>query len=31
MKLSSKSLLAAMAMPVLLAACASNGDDVQIT
>ncbi|MCG6413485.1 META domain-containing protein [Vibrio fluvialis] len=31
MKLSSKSLLAAMAMPVLLAACASNSDDVQIT
>ena len=31
MKLSSKSLLAAMAMPVLLAACASNGEDVQIT
>ncbi|EKO3953408.1 META domain-containing protein [Vibrio fluvialis] len=31
MKLSSKSLLAAMAMPVLVAACASNGDDVQIT
>ncbi|WGY47151.1 MULTISPECIES: META domain-containing protein [unclassified Vibrio] len=31
MKLSSKSLLAAITLPALLAACASNGDDAQIS
>ncbi|ENM3735582.1 TPA: META domain-containing protein [Vibrio cholerae] len=31
MKLSSKSLLAAITLPVLMTACASNGDAVQIT
>lgn len=31
MKLSSKSLLAAITLPVLLTACASNGDDVHIS
>lgn len=31
MKLSSKNLLAAMALPILVTACVSNGDQVQVT